>query len=362
MALDWIELSHFRSYQRLNWHPDPGVNLLVGDNGAGKTNVLEAVAFLGSQRSFRGAPDEALVSDGAESAILRGEFTTLSSSILVEAEVKQRGGKVLRLNGARSRLADLVEAVRLVTFVPEDLDLVKGGPGSRRDYLDESSIQLWPVAALDQAEMDRALRQRNALLRTGVFDEASLAVWDARLAQAGAKVMARRARMIAATTGFVEEAYRHISESPARVEWAYGSSWGGSLDPGVTAAEWADALSRALESGRQTDRDRRATGFGPHRDDPVLLLDGADSRFHASQGEQRTLALSLRLGLQRAIAELAGAAPLLLLDDVFSELDGARGKALASGLLPSQTLITTAHPEDVPIVGKIWAVTGGLVS
>jgi DNA replication and repair protein RecF len=92
------------------------------------------------------------------------------------------------------------------------------------------------------------------------------------------------------------------------------------------------------------------------------LLDGADSRFHASQGEQRTLALSLRLGLQRAIAELAGAAPLLLLDDVFSELDGARGKALASGLLPSQTLITTAHPEDVPIVGKIWAVTGGLVS
>jgi DNA replication and repair protein RecF len=110
------------------------------------------------------------------------------------------------------------------------------------------------------------------------------------------------------------------------------------------------------------DRDRRATGFGPHRDDPVLLLDGADSRYHASQGEQRTMALSLRLGLQRAIGELSGTPPLLLLDDVFSELDAARGKALAAGLLPSQTLITTAHPEDVPIVGRLWAVAAGTVS
>lgn len=363
MHVAWLELVDFRSYHRLEWRPDPGVNLLIGPNGAGKTNVLEAVGYVSTLRSFRGVPDEGLISDDADAAYIRAGVErgeAAPGETLVEIEIPRRGPRRTQVDRVRlRRTSDLIEVARVVRFLPEDLDLVKRGPGRRRDLIDEASIQLRPSAALDLGEYDRALRQRNAFLKQGAPDPVTLSVWDERLSQAGGKVMARRAATMAELSEAIRTAYRTISRSDSELSFAYGSDWGASTDPAVTAGEQAQALATAIENRRRADIDRRVTTVGPHRDDPVMLLDGHDARIHGSQGEQRTAALAVRLAVHRAVTERVGVAPILLLDDVFSELDADRAHRLAEALPVAQTLITSARPEDVPVDGRSWTVGGG---
>ncbi|HEY5651719.1 MAG TPA: DNA replication/repair protein RecF [Acidimicrobiia bacterium] len=362
MRLDWLTLAGFRSYDRLEWQPDPGVNVIVGRNGAGKTNLLEAVGYLGSLRSFRGAPDHSLIDFDAERAYIRGQITSGSSEALIELELRGRGGRQARVNTLRlARTSDLLGHVRFVTFLPEDLDIVKRGPGYRRDFLDATAVQLWPGSHLDQADFERALRQRNAFLKQNDRDDVTLGVWDERLAHAGGKVMARRARTVDAIRDHVSAVHADISQSEVSVVFDYVSGWKGELDARVSPAEFAQRLSEALSESRRRDRERRVTTVGPHRDEPILLLDGHDSRFHASQGEQRTLTLSLRVASHRAITDLIDRAPILLLDDVYSELDPERSAALTRALPEAQTLVTTADPEDVPLEGVPWGIEGGEV-
>ena len=363
MRLHWLTLAGFRSYDQLEWHPEPGVNVLVGPNGAGKTNVLEAIGYLGSLKSFRGAPDAALVAHDEDRAYVRGQIGSGDAEALVELEIRGRGGRSARVNTQRlARSSDLLGHVRFVTFLPEDLDIVKRGPGERRSFLDDTAVQLWPAAHLDQAEFERALRQRNAFLKSGERDDVTLAVWDERLSQAGGKVMARRARTSAALGDHLFEVHGEISGVPSPVGIEYHSGWGGELDATVTQAEFADRLAAALAERRSKDRERRVTTVGPHRDDPVIALDGHDSRHHASQGEQRTLALALRVASHRAITALIGRPPILLLDDVYSELDPERSVALTLALPAAQTFVTTADPRDVPLQGTGWTVGGGRIA
>jgi DNA replication and repair protein RecF len=360
MRLDWLTLAGFRSYAQLEWHPDPGVNVIVGRNGAGKTNLLEAVGYLGSLRSFRGAPDEALVGFDFERAYIRGQVTSGASEALIELELRGRGGRQARVNTQRlARTSDLLGHVRFVTFLPEDLDIVKRGPGYRRDFLDATAVQLWPGSHLDQADFDRALRQRNAFLKQNDRDDVTLGVWDERLAHAGGKVMARRARTIDAIRDHVGVVHADISGSDVSVDFDYLSGWKGELDARVSPAEFAQRFAEALAESRRRDRERRVTTVGPHRDEPILLLDGHDSRHHASQGEQRTLTLSLRVASHRAITDLIDRPPILLLDDVYSELDPDRSAALTQALPEAQTLVTTADPGDVPLEGVSWSIGGG---
>jgi DNA replication and repair protein RecF len=357
MHLAWIALSGFRSYSEMEWRPEAGINLLVGENGAGKSNLMEAIGYLASLKSFRSAPDEALVGFDVDSAVVRGEVGGEQAPSLIEIEIRRRGGRRAFVNKSRLvRAADLLGHVRAVTFLPEDLDIVKRGPAHRRDLLDDVAVQLGPAAHLDQTEFDRALRQRNAFLKQRVDDELTLAVWDERLAQSGAKVMARRARAAVELAGTVATSYVAIAAAAASVEFEYASDWGGELDASISVPTFQERLVEALARSRRVDRERGVTTVGPHRDEPVLLLDGHDARFHASQGEQRTTALSLRLATHHAVAERTGTSPLLLLDDVFSELDPHRAEALASSLPAAQTLITTADRGDVPIDGRVWQV------
>lgn len=357
MHLTWIALAGFRSYDRLEWRPDPGVNLLVGANGAGKTNLLEAIGYLASLRSFRGAPDEALVHHEHDAAVVRGEVASDDVTSLIEVEVRRGRPRRALVNGQRlARTADLLGHVRAVSFLPEDLDIVKRGPAHRRDFLDGVAVQLMPAAHLDQAEFDRSLRQRNAFLKQGAGDDVTLSVWDERLAMAGGKVMARRARAAEALEQAVRTAYSAISRSPAEVSFRYLSTWGADLDASVSAGVLAERLSDALVGARKIDRERRITTVGPHRDEPVVVIDGHDLRHHGSQGEQRTTALALRLATHLAVTDQVRATPLLLLDDVFSELDPDRAAALAEALPDTQTLITTADRGDVPIDGAVWPV------
>ncbi len=320
MEFSWLELRDFRSYRELRIEPDPAINVLVGANGAGKTNLLEGAAYLSALRSFRGAPDEALINDESEAAVVRGEVRHAESTSLIELELPRNGRRRVRVNGQRpARSTDLLGHVRAVMFLPDDLDIVKRGPAYRRDFLDAVAVQLWPGAYLDQQEYDRALRQRNSLLRQSGWevDQPTLAVWDQRLSQAAGKMMVRRAGAAAALRERVTETYARLSGAGTPVEMRYASKWGGSLE-GQPAEQTAVRLAEALEGSRRADTERRVTTMGPHRDEPWFTVAGRDARTRASQGEQRTLALSLRLASHAAISEATGETAWPLLDGVFS--------------------------------------------
>jgi len=361
VELNWLELNGYRCYANLHFEPAPGVNVLVGNNGTGKTSVLEAIAYLGLLRSFRGIPDESIVSTEAESAVLRGEFSVPSGSVRVEVEIAQDGRRAILLNGKRpKRNRDVLAQVPVVVFHPDDLDVVKRGPSLRRGYLDDLAAQLRPQAAADQAEYDRALRQRNALLRQEgrSADRATLDAWDARVTEAGARVFVHRLRVLDVLDEHLGEAYRLVGAS-GRLAWEYISNWGAAAADDLAAAE--AKLSHALAARRDRDLDQRTTTTGPHRDDPMLVVDGRPARTMASQGEQRTIAVSLRVGAYRVLAQERPTLPILLLDDVFSELDPRRARGVLDLFGGGQVFVTTARDDDVPVDGRRWVVEGGVV-
>ncbi len=361
MRLDWVSLVNFRSYRQLEWRPDAGVNVLIGPNGAGKTNLLEGVAYLATLRSFRSVSDNDLITDDEQSAVIRAGLTGEGRQRLIEIEIPRHGARRTQVDKSRLRRGgDLLGVVRVIAFLPEDLDLVKRGPAYRRDLLDDIAVQLWPTAYLDQTEFDRALRQRNAFLKQGEHDDASLAVWDSRLAQAGGRVLARRSRVIEILGPLLEAAYAEVTHAGTKTSFTYRASWNGELEH-ASAAEYGSRVGEALERSRRIDYERRMTTTGPHRDEPGFSIDDHEARTHGSQGEQRTMALAVKLAAHRAVRDATGEPPILLLDDVFSELDPERSAALA-GALPddTQTMITSARPEDVPITGSLWKVGEGV--
>lgn len=362
MRVDWVSLVGFRSYPQLEWSPEAGINLLIGPNGAGKTNLLESVAYLATLKSFRSVPDEGVIADGADSAVIRAGLTGEGRERLIEIEIPRQGARLTQVDKTKlRRTADLLGVVRVIAFLPEDLDLIKRGPAYRRDLLDDVAVQLWPSAHLDQSEYDRSLRQRNAFLKQGQPDEATLSVWDSRLAQAGGRVLARRARVIETLSPRLNEAYTEIAHTETTATFTYVPSWSGGLDQ-ASAADFGARLIDSLELSRRIDYERRMTTVGPHRDEPGFSIDGHEARTHGSQGEQRTMALAVKLAAHRAVASSVGESPVLLLDDVFSELDPERAKALANALpADTQTMITSARPEDVPVSGTTWRVGDGAI-
>ncbi len=363
MRLAWLEATGFRTYADLRFEPGPRVNVLVGPNGAGKTNLLEAIAYLARLGSFRRAADDVLIADGADSAVLRGVIDHGDRESLIEVELSRERRRRVQVNRARpARTDDLLDHVRAVVFQPDDLDIAKRSPSYRRDFLDEVAGDLWVGARADQADYERALRHRNALLKQmgPRADPTTLAVWNERLSATGARVMARRADALALINDVVSEAYGTLAGESVVVSADYRSTWGG-MPTRSGPEDWQARLWAALEEVEQTDKERRLTSVGPHRDDPGWLIDGRDSRLHASQGEQRTLVLALRLAQQAAIARVTAVPPLLLLDDVFSELDRNRAAALAGALPATQTFITTAREDEVSVQGVRWSVETGSV-
>jgi DNA replication and repair protein RecF len=359
MRIDWVELTGFRSYLHVRLEPENGINVLVGDNASGKTNVLEAIAYLAALRSFRNVTDVDLVNDEAESAILRGNVERREAASLIEVEIPRQGRRRVQVNRQRpARSSDLLGHLRVVVFLPDDLDIVKRGPAYRRDFLDDTAVQLWPGSYLDQQEYERSVRQRNTLLRQEGrdADPVTLEVWNERMSQAGAKVMERRARTVEALQPWVRSTYERLAGEEADVSFHYASNWGGDLATDITADERADRLIAALVEHDHIDRERRVTTVGPHRDEPLVMLNGRDTRTKASQGEQRTLILAMRLASHEAITEAVGEPPALLLDDVFSELDRDRAGSLAGALPAAQTFITTARSEEVPVEGHRWTI------
>ena len=279
---------------------------------------------------------------------------------MIEVELPVSGRRRAQVNRTRlGRLADLLGTMRCVVFLPDDLDIVKRGPSYRRDLLDSVAVQMWPGAQQDQREYERTLRQRNILLKQMGWraDEVSLDVWDDRLAKAGGRVVARREATIAALAGRATAIYRAVAGETTRLSIDYRPAW--AAGRAGTAEAWAEVLRAALQAARPVDMERRVSTVGPHRDEVTLMLDDRDARVRASQGEQRSLILAVRVASHRAIEATTGEPPVLLLDDVFSELDTRRSTALARALPEAQTFITAATAEGIPVEGRRWCLTGG---
>lgn len=338
MRVTRLWLTNFRNYERAEVEPDPdGLTVVVGSNGVGKSNLLEAIAYLATLSSFRGAPGDALVRSGCDTAIVRAEAERDERSLLIEAEIHSGGRDRVQVNRQPLRRSrDLLGSLRVSVFAPDDLIVVKGGPGERRRFLDEVLVALHPKNDALQGDVDRILRQRNTLLRqaggrASPEVDSTLDVWDDKLAAAGTALVEAREDLVVQLEPEVAKAYDQVASTSGDISVSYRRSWSGDL-------------ASALAASRPDDLRRGVSLRGPHRDELVLSVGRLATRTHASQGEQRSLALALRLAAHRLVSEAVGASPVLLLDDVFSELDPDRADALVAHLPPGQALLTTASP------------------
>jgi DNA replication and repair protein RecF len=350
-------LTDFRNYEQAELTLAPGLTALMGDNGEGKTNLLEAIDYLATLSSFRSAPRDALVRTGSDRAIVRAEVGEAGRTSLVEAELPVIGRDRILVNRQPLRRArDLLGTLRTTVFSPDDLALVKGGPGERRRLLDDALVACLPRHDATRGDLDRVLRQRSTLLkqaggRLSPEIASTLEVWDTKLAELGDGWGRVRDDLVRQLAPVLARSYDDIAPRPADVRLTYDAPWR------------EHGLAAALAAARHDDLRRGVCTVGPHRDDLVITVDGMPARTHASQGEQRSLALGLRVAVHLLVGEAAGASPVLLLDDVLSELDPARATALLGTLPPGQALLTTAGPlPEAARPDLVLRVRGGTIT
>jgi DNA replication and repair protein RecF len=345
LILSRLELLNFRNYSKQEIHFAAGRNLIVGRNAQGKSNLLEAAYFLSHLRSSRAPRLRDLVKDGETRSVVRGEVEDDSGRLRISADFGQQGRGV-EVNGQRMESTARARGImKCVLFSPDDLWIVKGDPGRRRELLDETMEELGPVPGSILQKYRHVLRQRNALLRRweehGKGAEQAIEPWTEALAQAGAAILVERLSMLEGMKASLNESYRAISGEEKELALLYK---GAPVGPEADAREAAEALKQKLAEGRREEIRTRTTAAGPHRDDIEITLGGRGARFAASQGEQRTIAFCLRLAQKEYLNLRTGKMPVLLLDDVLSELDERRrGKVLELVGVESQAIITTTE-------------------
>jgi DNA replication and repair protein RecF len=384
-----LALTDFRSYAAVDVPLRPGVTLFSGPNGEGKTNLVEAVGYAATLASHRAAQDAPLIRAGAEQAIIRAAISTSANDALVEIELNAGRANRVRLNRAPlAKPREVLGVLRTVLFAPEDLALVKGDPGERRRFLDDLLVAMAPRYAAVRADYERVLKQRTALLKSAgpkggpkgnrqsrEAVTATLDVWDAHLARAGAELLVAREHLVQALRPHVERAYLAVAgDGRGPAEIAYRRSFeepdepadppGASQSHGARVRAAEKSLREALLEVRSSELDRGVCLAGPHRDELDLSIRDLPARGYASHGESWSLALALRLAsfdLLRSGRE----DPVLILDDVFAELDVGRRERLAALVATAeQVLVTAAVPEDVPgiLTGARFTVAAGALT
>jgi DNA replication and repair protein RecF len=362
----------FRSWPRAELALEPGVDVLVGPNGHGKTNLVEALGYLATLSSHRVAADAALVRRGAERAVVAAAVVSEGRELVVEVEIVPGQANRGRLNrGSFGRARDILGALRAVLFAPEDLAIVRGDPGERRRFLDDLLVQRRPRLAGVRADYDRVLRQRVAMLksaglarRTGAAaDLRTLDVWDEHLAEHGGQLLAARLELVAELAAPAAKAYAAVAPTSAPLRLRYSTALPGVDETDTDPERLAAALRTELTRLRPQEVERGVTLVGPHRDDLEIHLGDLPIRGYASHGESWSTVLALRLASYDLLRS-EGAEPVLILDDVFAELDVSRRAQLAEiAGQAEQVLITVAVAEDVPdgLRGARFDVSGGEV-
>lgn len=377
MHLSRLALADFRNYATADLVLQPGASAFTGANGQGKTNLVEAAAYLATFSSHRAAADAPLVRRGAQRAILRAVVSAVGRDTLIEIEVNPGKANRVRLNRVPvPRPRSAVGTMRCVLFAPEDLAMVKGDPEQRRRYLDELLVAIRPRYAGIRADYERVLRQRTALLKSAraavgkpggtARVPAALEVWDEHLVSAGTELTVGRLELVAAIRPLVAKAYTAVSGDAADpgIAVGYRQSFRPGEEPAADRGRLAESLREAMGRARGAELERGVCLAGPHRDELELRIGELPARGYASHGESWSLALALRLAaydLQRG----GGEDPVLLLDDVFAELDAGRRERLA-GLVADaeQVLVTAAVPDDVPdrLAGQRFEVAAGVIT
>ena len=371
MHVTALELVDFRSYEHAQLELGRGVNVLIGRNGHGKTNVVEALAYLATSGSHRVASDQPLIRHGAQQALVRAAVERDGRQLLLEVEIVPGKGNRARVNKSPlPRARDLVGVLRTVLFAPEDLIVVRGDPDGRRGFLDDLLVLRTPRLVGVKADYDRVLKQRNALLKSvaatrGNFDTSTLQVWDDRLVELGSELLEARLQLVRDLQEPVGRAYRDLAPDSGEAGLDYRASWseGSPLGLLVARESIAAALRQALADVARDERQRGVTLVGPQRDDLLLLLGEHPAKGYASHGESWSMVLALRLASFELLRG-GGDDPVLLLDDVFAELDAMRRDRLAEMVRDAeQVVVTAAVADDIPttLSGRRFTVEPGQV-
>lgn len=348
MRLASLTLQNFRSYRKLHLDFHPGVNILYGYNAAGKTNILESAFFLATSKSHRTHQDQELITWGEPELAVRGVLD--SGYGRIEAEIRYQAGKrkQIRLGGSHVRVVDLLGRIPVVFFAPDDLQMLKGSPALRRRYFDLFLSQSHPPYFAALQSYLGVLAQRNALLRQlreGDGSASTLDVWDEQLVDYAAEVVAYRLQALRLVGERAREAQSQLSQGHELLTLSYDFSAG---EPVGTRDETRNALRRALQQRRREELARAQTTVGPHRDDLQVRLNGVEARSYGSQGQQRSAVLALKLAELAYLRQHLGTDPVLLLDDVTSELDGGRRSLLLEAVGgEAQTFITCTTLGDL---------------
>jgi DNA replication and repair protein RecF len=369
-----LSLTDFRSYLEADVTLGPGVTTFQGANGQGKTNLVEAAGYLATFGSHRVASDAPLIRQGADRAILRGLISAAGRDSLLEIEINPGRANRVRLNRAPApRPRGVLGVLQCVLFAPEDVAVVKGDPDQRRRYLDDLLVAMRPRYAGVRADYERVLRQRTALLKSakarGAVPPGALEVWDDHLVTAGVQLTAGRLRLVGELRPFVSACYSAVSgtERDTALSYQMSAQPGGAdldMDQEPDPDKLAITLREALAARRRAELERAVCLVGPHRDELELRIGGLPARGYASHGESWSLALALRLAAYQLLRS-GGEDPVLMLDDVFAELDSGRRSRLAELVGDAeQVLVTAAVPEDVPaaLAGARFRVADGVIS
>jgi DNA replication and repair protein RecF len=391
--LEQLSLTDFRSYAQVDLSLEPGVTVLVGSNGIGKTNLMEAIGYLATLSSHRVSSDGPLLRFGTDRAMLRAKLVRGGQSTVLELEINSGRANRARINRSNPvRARDILGICQTVLFAPEDLALVKGDPSNRRRFLDELLVSLMPRHAATRSDYERVLKQRNALLKSGragkftAGHEATLDVWDQHMARAGAELLHARLELVERILPHLKNAYEQLTDGSKAAGAVYrstlqimpgddGEAFDGAPASGdavedlrqLSVEELTERYIRAFAASRRKELDRGISLVGPHRDELELTLGQAPAKGYASHGETWSMCLSLRLASYYVMlddARTGGSAPILILDDVFAELDVQRRRKLAAIVSGAeQVLVTAAVEDDIPaeLAGRrVKVIPGGI--
>lgn len=358
MIIKQLDLMNFRNYETLSMEPGSGTNILYGDNAQGKTNILESIYMCGAARSHRASRDREMIRFDAEESHIKMMVDKNGSAYRIDMHLKKSRAKGIAVNGIPIRkVSELFGIVNIIFFSPEDLNLVKKGPAERRRFIDGELCQLDKVYTSQLMNYNKILMERNRLLKDMAFSPGlsdTLSVWDEQLAEYGELIMKGRQKFVGQLNDVIHDIHETLTGGKEQIKILYEPD----TEPGT--------LKREIQSSLEKDRRQHITNRGPHRDDICFLVNGIDIRKYGSQGQQRTAALSLKLSEIDLVRQLIHDTPILLLDDVLSELDSSRQTQLLATIKDTQTFITcTGLDEFVNCrfpIDHLFEVINGTVS